>query len=188
MSDAWVRLAHVGMHADRLRRLVDDMGSPDDVVRAIVRGTINVPDWARAAAGVSAARRRAELDEAGIRLLLRQDDDFPARLAELPDTPPFLFQLGRSFTGLAVAIVGTRSCTSYGRRLAEAYGALGIMVDERSQVDDAIDQALNAGRTTVIDFRVDPREQCYPMIPAGAAALELIEFEEGAETEGVRAL
>ena len=73
-------------------------------------------------------------------------------------------------------------------KLAEAYGALGIMVDERSQVDDAIDQALNAGRTTVIDFRVDPREQCYPMIPAGAAALELIEFEEGAENEGARAL
>lgn len=123
MSDAWVRLAHVGMHADRLRRLVDDAGSPDDVVRAIVRGRVNMPDWARAAAGVSAAKRRAQLDKAGIRLLLRQDDDFPSRLAELPDAPPFLFQLGRSFTGLAVAIVGTRSCTSYGRRLAEAYGA-----------------------------------------------------------------
>ena len=30
--------------------------------------------------------------------------------------------------------------------------------------------------------RVDPREQCYPMIPAGAAAIDMIEFseEEGA--------
>lgn len=72
-------------------------------------------------------------------------------------------------------------------KLAEAYGALGITVDDRADVDDAIEEALGAGRTAVIDFRVDPQEQCYPMIPAGAAALELIEYEEGAENENVRA-
>jgi hypothetical protein len=29
-----------------------------------------------------------------------------------------------------------------------------------------------------VDARVDPREHCFPMIPAGAAALDLVEFEE----------
>jgi hypothetical protein len=29
----------------------------------------------------------------------------------------------------------------------------------------------------VIDARVDPREHCFPMIPAGAAAVDLIEFD-----------
>ena len=30
----------------------------------------------------------------------------------------------------------------------------------------------------MVDCRVDPREQCFPMIPAGAAALDLIEYAE----------
>ena len=81
----------------------------------------------------------------------------------------------------------THSVPDYAK-LAEAYGAIGITVSERGEVEGALEQALNADRTTVIDVRVDAREQCYPMIPAGAAALELIEFEEGAETENVRAL
>ena len=34
---------------------------------------------------------------------------------------------------------------------------------------------------TVVDARVDPREHCFPMIPAGAAALDLVEFEDDAE-------
>jgi len=32
-----------------------------------------------------------------------------------------------------------------------------------------------------VDCRVDPREQCFPMIPAGAAALDLIEYAEPEE-------
>ena len=80
----------------------------------------------------------------------------------------------------------THSVPDYAK-LAEAYGAVGITVSERGEVEGALDEALNSGRTTVIDVRVDAREQCYPMIPAGAAALELIEFEEDAETENVRA-
>jgi hypothetical protein len=27
-----------------------------------------------------------------------------------------------------------------------------------------------------VDCRVDPVEQCFPMIPAGAAALDLVEY------------
>ena len=30
----------------------------------------------------------------------------------------------------------------------------------------------------VVDARVDPREHCFPMIPAGAAALDLVEYED----------
>jgi acetolactate synthase-1/2/3 large subunit len=41
-----------------------------------------------------------------------------------------------------------------------------------------LEEALALGRTAVVDARVDPREQCFPMIPAGAAALDLIEAPE----------
>src|SRR4051794_37783948 len=61
--------------------------------------------------------------------------------------------------------------------LAQAYGALGFTAENDDELRDALAQALASGRTAVIDARVDPREHCFPMIPAGAAALELIEFD-----------
>jgi len=60
--------------------------------------------------------------------------------------------------------------------LARAYGALGFTVDNEQELDDALAEALTSGQTCVIDARVDPREHCFPMIPAGAAALDLVEF------------
>ena len=35
---------------------------------------------------------------------------------------------------------------------------------------------MSAGRTAVVDCRVEATEQCFPMIPAGAAALDVIEY------------
>ncbi|HLF68494.1 MAG TPA: biosynthetic-type acetolactate synthase large subunit [Gaiellaceae bacterium] len=60
-------------------------------------------------------------------------------------------------------------------RLAEAYGALGLTVEREDELEAALEEALTCGRTAVVDARVDPAERCYPMIPAGAAALDLVE-------------
>jgi acetolactate synthase-1/2/3 large subunit len=60
--------------------------------------------------------------------------------------------------------------------LAEAYGARGLTIDSEDGLEDALEEALRCGRTAVVDARVDPLEECFPMIPAGAAALELIEY------------
>src|SRR5581483_9230887 len=60
--------------------------------------------------------------------------------------------------------------------LAEAYGAAGFTVSSEEELEPALAEALSLGRTAVVDCRVDPREQCFPMIPAGAAALDLIEY------------
>jgi acetolactate synthase-1/2/3 large subunit len=62
--------------------------------------------------------------------------------------------------------------------LAEAYGARGFTVDTEDELQPALAEALACGRTAVVDCRVDPREQCFPMIPAGAAALDLVEFPD----------
>ena len=62
--------------------------------------------------------------------------------------------------------------------LARAYGAEGFTVSEENDLEGALEEALACGRTAVVDARVDPLEQCFPMIPAGAAALDLIEYEE----------
>jgi acetolactate synthase-1/2/3 large subunit len=62
--------------------------------------------------------------------------------------------------------------------LARAYGALGYTAETVEELEEALTEAIASGRTCVVDARVDPREHCFPMIPAGAAALDLVEFEE----------
>jgi acetolactate synthase I/II/III large subunit len=61
--------------------------------------------------------------------------------------------------------------------LARAYGGLGFTVESDEELREALGEALASGRVCVIDARVDAAEHCFPMIPAGAAALDLIEFD-----------
>ena len=66
-------------------------------------------------------------------------------------------------------------------RLREARGGVrrGRPAREtEDELDEALAEALGCGRTAVVDCRVDPAEHCFPMIPAGAAALDLVEYEQ----------
>ena len=73
-------------------------------------------------------------------------------------------------------------------RLAEAYGGLGMVVTDERELDTALEEALASGRTAVVDCRVDPAEQVFPMIPAGAAALDMLEYPGAGTTVEARAL
>jgi acetolactate synthase I/II/III large subunit len=66
-------------------------------------------------------------------------------------------------------------------KLAEAYGGVGMVVESEAELEPALSEALTLGRTVVVDCRVDPAEHCFPMIPAGAAALDMIEYSEAVE-------
>ena len=66
-------------------------------------------------------------------------------------------------------------------KLAEAYGGVGMLVESEAELQPALEEALALDRTVVIDCRVDPAEQCFPMIPAGAAALDMVEYEDPVE-------
>ena len=70
-------------------------------------------------------------------------------------------------------------------RLAEAYGGVGILVENDEEFESALREAIALDRTVVIDCRVDPAEHCFPMIPAGAAALDMVEFEEPSTVEAM---
>ena len=60
-------------------------------------------------------------------------------------------------------------------KLAEAYGAVGLRCDSVGEVEATIAKAMEINdRTVVIDFRVDPAEKCYPMVPAGASNDDII--------------
>jgi acetolactate synthase-1/2/3 large subunit len=63
-------------------------------------------------------------------------------------------------------------------QLAEAFGGAGFMVDNEDDLDATLQAALDCGRTAVVDARVDPDENCYPMVPAGAASVDIIEMPD----------
>jgi acetolactate synthase I/II/III large subunit len=63
-------------------------------------------------------------------------------------------------------------------QLAEAYGCAGFTLSTEDELESVLDEAMNCGRTAVVDARCDPEEKCFPMIPAGAAATDVIEFTD----------
>jgi acetolactate synthase-1/2/3 large subunit len=63
-------------------------------------------------------------------------------------------------------------------QLAEAYGCAGFTVESEDELESALAAAFAAGRSAVVDVRCDPEEKCFPMVPAGAAAVDVIEAPE----------
>jgi acetolactate synthase-1/2/3 large subunit len=65
-------------------------------------------------------------------------------------------------------------------KLADAYGCVGLRAERPEEVDTVIEKALSVDdRGVVIDFRVDPAEMCFPMVPAGASNDDIIVGPEG---------
>jgi DNA processing protein len=63
----------------------------------------------------------ALMEKHDVELLPRHDPNFPRLLAEIPDAPHLLYVRGvlAPADGNAVAVVGSRQCSSYGKRLTE---------------------------------------------------------------------
>ncbi|MFC1906172.1 biosynthetic-type acetolactate synthase large subunit [Chloroflexota bacterium] len=60
-------------------------------------------------------------------------------------------------------------------KIAEAYGVPGMVVTDRKEVIPAIRKATNHDGPYLLDFRVEPEENVYPMVKPGAAICELLE-------------
>jgi acetolactate synthase-1/2/3 large subunit len=70
-------------------------------------------------------------------------------------------------------------------KLAEAHGCLGIRVEQKAQVRPAIDRAMQTtDRPTVIDFLVETKEDCWPMIAPGKPHYELLGTYESLKDKG----
>jgi DNA processing protein len=130
------------------------------------------------------------------RRLRRRDPGFPALLGAIHDPPPSLFLRGSAPVELlerpAVAVVGARSCSSYGRSVARSLGrelaAAGLVVVSgmaRGVDGEAHRGALEAGETVaVLGCGVD---RDYPAAHAELArkicerGLVVSEYEPGVE-------
>jgi len=110
----------------RIARLIDHFG---DLERAWLASTteLRVVLDARSVASLQDTRKTLSLDaemerieKLGITVIGRDDPDYPRRLAHIPAPPPVLYLKGELIPedAVAVAIVGTRRLTSYGREMA----------------------------------------------------------------------
>ncbi|MFA3917910.1 acetolactate synthase 3 large subunit [Ruegeria hyattellae] len=68
-------------------------------------------------------------------------------------------------------------------KLAEAFGAKGIICKDPKDLDDAIMEMINYDGPVIFDCLVEKHENCFPMIPSGKAHNEMLLGD--AETQGV---
>jgi len=59
-------------------------------------------------------------------------------------------------------------------KLAESFGAVGLRATKPSEVDDLIEEMLKVDKPVIADVMVDREENCFPMIPSGAAHNEML--------------
>jgi DNA processing protein len=124
---------------------------------------VGEPRSARFASFKAGFDGRAELERLarlGFRFLARSDPGFPQLLRAIHDPPPGLFVRGDEETALlvrpAIAIVGARACSAYGRQIARSLGrelaAAGLVVVSglaRGVDSEAHRGALEASGSTV---------------------------------------
>ncbi len=59
-------------------------------------------------------------------------------------------------------------------KLAEAFGATGLRAEKPGELDAVIERMIAAPGPVVADICVDEKENCFPMIPSGAAHNEML--------------
>lgn len=135
-----------------------------------------------------------KMQEKGIEFIYCTDDRYPARLANIPDKPLGLFCKGKlSDMEKAVAIVGARTCTAYGREMACYFArelakeGVAIISGLASGIDVAAHRgALNADGVTVgvlgcgADI-VYPKENYYVCEKMQKKGAVLSEYDLGEE-------
>ncbi len=64
-------------------------------------------------------------------------------------------------------------------KLADAFGATGMVMEDPATLDDDIQRMLDTDGLVIADVRVAPEENCFPMVPSGAAHNEMILGTDG---------
>ena len=174
----WLALNMVkGIGAARLRTLLDAFGSAQAAwkaapaaLRAAGLNDATVQNFVELHQTLDLQTIEADLVKHNVVALTLNEDGYPRKLRELDQAPPVLYVRGQLLPEdeWAVAVVGTRQITTYGRQIAEEFGAFlahnGItLVSGLARGVDAIahQAALKAGGRTVAVL-AHGLEQVYP--------------------------
>ena len=126
----------------RLRKLIDRLGSVDAVLSASISELQHAEGIGpRIAESIFRSRSDDPVDQeieraaaCGVRIVCSEDADYPRPLLNIPDPPICLYIKGQLIPtdSVAIAIVGTRRCSHYGReqavRFAEVLAGAGFTI------------------------------------------------------------
>ena len=117
------------------------------------------------------------------------------------DLPVKIFILNNEWLGMVrqwqELIHGGRYSQSYSSslpdfvKLADTFGMTGLVAETASGLDDVITQMLDTNGPVIADIRIEKEENCFPMIPSGAAHNEMIlgpDDQDGAISESGKIL
>jgi acetolactate synthase I/II/III large subunit len=107
--------------------------------------------------------------------------------------PIKIFILNNSYMGMVrqwqELLHGGRYAESYSEalpdfvKLAEAYHAHGIRCQKPADLDRAIKEMIDVDKPVLFDCVVDPKENCFPMIPSGRAHNEMLLGDAGVSVD-----
>jgi acetolactate synthase-1/2/3 large subunit len=108
------------------------------------------------------------------------------------DLPVKIFILNNQYMGMVrqwqQLLHGARYSHSYSEalpdfvKLADAFGCVGLRAEKPAELDAKIQEMIDVKRPVLFDCRVDPTENCYPMIPSGGAHHEML-LSDASENE-----
>ena len=71
------------------------------------------------------------------------------------------------------------------KALAEAFGLVGLRAESIDQLDGVIDQMISSKSAVICDVQVSKDENCFPMIPSGAAHYDMLLSSEDKQKKSV---
>jgi DNA processing protein len=188
-----------GVGPARLRDGIRQAGSAGDLLdcAGLLRGLGIQPSMI--ADEAQAAQVLADCARLDVRCLGWHEDDYPSTLLELEQAPAILFVRGdaRVVRGPAIAIVGSRKATVYGRRIAQRWAQelseAGVVVVSGLAlgIDGAAHTGALAGSTPTVGVvagaieRPSPRAHAYlyrQMLQQGGAVF--CEYPPGTQVQG----
>jgi DNA processing protein len=156
--EAYIALNMIdGVGPIRLRALLEQFGTPEAILAAPKQDVVRVEGVGKTVARSIASWREnvdvdaelARIDKSNVRVVTRDDAEYPKNLREIYDPPLVLYIKGalRENERMAIAIVGSRRTTLYGqdmsRKLAYQLARLGVTVV--SGLARGIDTAAHKG-------------------------------------------
>ena len=124
----------VGMGSRGLLRSLEAIGTPRRIYQMAASGELKekvskryhnkIARVLECVEGYDIPGEYERMKDRGIRMVTASEADFPERLKEIPDPPYALYYVGRlpSAGHKAVAVIGARDCTEYGRYMAGQFG------------------------------------------------------------------
>jgi DNA processing protein len=203
----WLALSLTpGVGSVLIKRLLDRFKTPETVFRAPLKELMKIEGLGERVAGEirkgplekSVKRELSLLEKVGGKIIAFNDDAYPKRLKDIYDPPALLYVRGelRREDELAVAIVGSRKTSPYGRWFTEKIGrdlachGVTIVSGMARGIDSVAHQgALQGGGRTIavlgcgidVIYPSENRDLFHQIIEHGAV---LSEFPMGSPPEG----